>query len=165
MLPGTYKKRDFCFGRQDIQQIAGIKSIFYVMPSSSARCAAFPTSETKLPWFRDIKALKEKLKGIFQRVKYGLIVISAEEAEVARKGVAGISGIGRTIENFQTTFVGSGLDTKIYARRETNENEARKGKKRPNEDQDHPKTKLKHMVSVKIRISIFDVNSFREEDR
>ena len=75
---------------------------------------------------------------------------------MARKGVAGISGIGRTIENFQTTFVGSGLDTKIYARRETNENEARKGKKRPNEDQDHPKTKLKHMVSFSLSFLCFD---------
>ena len=77
---------------------------------------------------------------------------------MARKGVAGISGIGRTIENFQTTFVGSGLDTKIYARRETNENEARKGKKRPNEDQDHPKTKLKHMVSFSFFCSTFDLD-------
>ena len=93
---------------------------------------------------------------------------------MARKGVAGISGIGRTIENFQTSLVpgasgvvaggggvgcggvgGAVADTKIYARQrggvvnnETNENEAaRKGKKRPNEDHDHPKTKLKHMVS------------------
>ena len=58
MLPGTYKKREFTFGRQDIAPIGGIKSVFYVMPSSSARCAAFPTSDTKLPWFREIKALK-----------------------------------------------------------------------------------------------------------
>ena len=61
MLPGTYKKREFTFGRQDIAPIGGIKSVFYVMPSSSARCAAFPTSDTKLPWFREIKALKGKV--------------------------------------------------------------------------------------------------------
>lgn len=148
MLPGTYKKRDFCFGKQDINSIGGIKSVFYVMPSSSARCAAFPTSDTKLPWFREIKALKEKLK--------------AEEAEIARKGVAGISGIGRTLEKFQAStsaFASVGNDhlvtnpTQKFRRiveadHLVNENEARKGKKRPNEDHDHPKTKLKHMEST-----------------
>ena len=79
--------------------------------------------------------------------------------------MAGISGIGRTIENFQTTF-GSGPtgqvggETKIYARRatDTNENEARKGKKRPNEDHDHPKTKLKHMVSISFLIEFFRIS-------
>ena len=57
MMPGTYKKREFCFGKQEIAPIQGVKSTFYVMPSSSARCAAFPTAETKLPWFKEVKGL------------------------------------------------------------------------------------------------------------
>merc|ERR1711990_883306 len=134
MLPGTYKKREFCFGRQDIAPIGGIKSVFYVMPSSSARCAAFPTSETKLPWFREIKLIKEQLK--------------TEEAEIARKGVAGMK-----FQNSGTSAFASVnhdvLSPKVYtARRVVDANdvsETRKGKKRPNEDHDHPKTKLKHM--------------------
>ena len=93
--------------------------------------------------------------------------LKSEEAEIARKGVAGISGIGRTLEKFQnsssafaTVTVDHGLGTSrdanalsskfrriVEADHHLNENEARKGKKRPNEDHDHPKTKLKHMVS------------------
>ena len=63
ILPGTYKKRDFAFGRQDIAPLQGIKTVFYVMASSSARCAAFPTAETKLPFFREVK----NIKGIFSQ--------------------------------------------------------------------------------------------------
>ena len=92
--------------------------------------------------------------------------LKSEEAEIARKGVAGISGIGRTLEKFQNStsaFANVTVDHALGTSREANalsskfrriveadhhlnENEARKGKKRPNEDHDHPKTKLKHMV-------------------
>ena len=104
-------------------------------------------------WFCTFITWKEKLK--------------SEEAEIARKGVAGISGIGRTLEKFQNStsaFANVTVDHALGTSREANalsskfrriveadhhlnENEARKGKKRPNEDHDHPKTKLKHMVS------------------
>ena len=46
----------------------------------------------------------------------------------------------------------------VEADHHLNENEARKGKKRPNEDHDHPKTKLKHMVSTFAVIFIGDKN-------
>ena len=104
--------------------------------------------------------------------------LKSEEAEIARKGVAGISGIGRTLEKFQNStsaFANVTVDHALGTSREANalsskfrriveadhhlnENEARKGKKRPNEDHDHPKTKLKHMVSPFAVIFIRDKN-------
>lgn len=141
MMPGTYKKRDFIFGRQDIVPIAGVKSVFYVMPSSSARCAAFPTAETKLPWFREVKAIRTKIK--------------IEEAEC--KGVAGISGIGINLPKFQSNqlagLANNELSPKVYSGSPRpnliitdDGKDQRKGKKRPIEDLDHPRSKLKHMA-------------------
>lgn len=139
MMPGTYKKREFCFGKQEIAPIQGVKSTFYVMPSSSARCAAFPTAETKLPWFKEVKDLKEKIK-----------------EEEARKGVAGISGIGINLPKFQQAQLGltaNELSPKVYSGSPrpqiiiTDDGKERKGKKRPvDQDLDHPRSKLKHMA-------------------
>ena len=139
MMPGTYKKRDFIFGKQDIVPINGVKSVFYVMPSSSARCAAFPTAETKLPWFREVKAIRQKMK----------------EEERACKGVAGISGIGINLPKFQPPLgaMNNELSPKVYSGSPRpqliipDDSKERKGKKRPIEDLDHPRSKLKHIVS------------------
>ena len=78
ILPGTYKKRDFAFGRQDIAPLQGIKTVFYVMASSSARCAAFPTAETKLPFFREVKNIKGRFNRLFR------ILIFFRQAEKRR---------------------------------------------------------------------------------
>ena len=148
-MPGTYKKREFIFGRQDIIPIAGVKSVFYVMPSSSARCAAFPTAETKLPWFREVKSIREKIRA----------------EEVVQEGVAGISGIGINLPKFSTNQIAgltnNELSPKVYSGSprpnlliHPDDGKERKGKKRPIEDLDHPRSKLKHIVSFHKRVFV-----------
>jgi hypothetical protein len=94
-----------------------------------------------LPWFREVKNIKDKIK--------------IEEA--ASKGVAGISGIGINLQKFQPvrTLVGltsNELSPKVYSGSPRphlilqDDGKERKGKKRPIEDLDHPKSKQKHMV-------------------
>lgn len=130
MLPGTYKKRDFAFGRQDIAPLPGIKTVFYVMASSSARCAAFPTAETKLPFFREVKNIRDR---------------KVEHEETA-KGLAGLASIGGNLPK----FTGHDVSPKVYSGSPRpmgiDDGKERKGKKRPIEDLDHPKSKLKHMT-------------------
>lgn len=129
ILPGTYKKRDFAFGRQDIAPLQGIKTVFYVMASSSARCAAFPTAETKLPFFREVKNIKDKLK-----------------SDESAKGLAGLASIGGNLPK----FTGHDISPKVYSGSPRppgmDDAKERKGKKRPIEESDHPKSKLKHMT-------------------
>ena len=145
ILPGTYKKRDFAFGRQDIAPLQGIKTVFYVMASSSARCAAFPTAETKLPFFREVKNIKGKFYPLF----FTFLVFFSDKlkSDESAKGLAGLASIGGNLPK----FTGHDISPKVYSGSPRppgmDDAKERKGKKRPIEESDHPKSKLKHMVS------------------
>ena len=54
------KKLKVEFGKQEII-IPGCDTKIYMMPSTSALCATYPTANHKLPFFKEIKLLKEEL--------------------------------------------------------------------------------------------------------
>ena len=114
------------------------------MASSSARCAAFPTAETKLPFFREVK----NIKGTFGAFSSLLTIFQDKlKSDESAKGLAGLASIGGNLPK----FTGHDISPKVYSGSPRppgmDDAKERKGKKRPIEESDHPKSKLKHMVS------------------